>query len=60
MSLAWEGTPALPLNEEDYFDYDLESIDEDPPETPAQREYRLWNEHVEDYDFTWEELYQED
>jgi hypothetical protein len=37
---------------------DINYFDEAPPETPAQREYRLWNEWLDDYDFTWEELHQ--
>ena len=53
MSLAWEGNP-IELTEEELCDFP------DPPETPAEREYRLWHEHMDEYDFSEEELHQED
>jgi hypothetical protein len=31
----------------------------DPPEAPAEREYRLWREYCDDYDFSAEELHEE-
>jgi hypothetical protein len=29
----------------------------DPPETPAERKYRLWREYCDDYELSHEELY---
>jgi hypothetical protein len=29
----------------------------EPPETPAEREYRLWREYCDDYELSHEELY---
>lgn len=56
MSLTWQGSPAAKLTEEQF---ELCSFP-DPPETPAEREYRLWNEHIDEYDFSEEELHQEE
>jgi hypothetical protein len=32
----------------------------DPPETPTEREYRLWREYCEDYELSHEELHDDD
>ena len=58
MSLAWEGSPAVydpEMQAESFYD----SLP-DPPETPAEREYRLWREYMDEYDFSEEELHQEE
>jgi len=51
MSLTWEGSPVKVTVEAELCDFP------DPPETPAEREYRLWREYVDDYDFSPEELH---
>lgn len=54
MSLTWQGSPEVEPTEEELCSFP------DPPETPAEREYRLWRERMDEYDFSEEELHQEE